>query len=283
MKKIIIVFLGCLIFLASACRSKKDEIVIVPDVQKNHLERNHIKGNVNIILTKQYLQQDSAALKLVSIVQQEYSLDGYLKRITSFSETYDTLLIRLIRYDDLAHETSWIEYVPHGDTIARCIYEYDENHFKSAEKYYQHDSLTLILNFKTDGEGNPIAMTRKNGEFLLTNKMYYNELGLINRIEEYDPNGKIFKYFTIDYDNFGDEVNRRAFKSANNLIEYTYTRYDRDGRLLKVIYEDQLHNNRETSEYSQHDARLNWLKEIRTVAVGVQYVRERKITYFDSH
>ena len=110
--------------------------------------------------------------------------------------------------------------------------------------------------------------------------MYYNEHGLVERIEEYDPSGKMYKFFTIEYDNYGDEVNRRAYKNANDIIEYTYTQYDNEGLLQKVIFEDRLHHMREDRIYARHDAKGNWVEEI--VLQGEDTVRKRikRIGYY---
>lgn len=281
MNKNIIILLAVILLLGTGCRTKKNDIVIVPDVQKNHLERLNLKGNVQNVITKQYVLLDSGINRLVATLIQNYSIDGYLKQAIVLNEHGDTARIRTIFYDNSAHETHWIECNLAGDTLEMCLYEYDINRFLAAEKYYSRDSLIYTLTYKCDGEGNVRSLTRNNGQFIVSNKMNYNELGLISRIDEYDPNGKLYKFITIEYDNYGDEVNRRAFKSENNLIEYTYTKYDEWGKLLKVIYEDRLHGNKETSEYNAHDVQGNWLKEDKTIAdKPIHYIKERTITYY---
>jgi len=281
MNKIIVILLTVIGLLNTACQTKKSKIVIVPDAQKNHLERLHLKGAVQNVITKQYLLIDSNTIQPIATLIQKYSIDGYLKQVLKLNEQGDTLRIRTVFYDNSAHETHWIECDVKGDTIETCLYEYDINQLLAGEKYYNHDSLIYTLTYQCDGEGNIRKLTRNNGQFSVSNIMYYNELGLISRIDEYDPNGKMYKFITIEYDNYGDEVNRRAFKSANNLIEYTYTKYDEWGKLLKVIYEDRLHGSKEACEYSAHDSHGNWLKEDKTIAdKPVHYIKERIITYY---
>jgi hypothetical protein len=281
MNRIIITLLAAILLLSTACQSKKNEIVIVPDVQKNHLERLHLKGDVQNVVTKQYLMLDSGFTRPIATLVQNYSLDGFLKQTIILDEQDDTVRIRTVFYDNSAHETLWIERNLTGDTLEMCLYEYDMNRLPAAEKYYNRDSLIYTITYKCDGEGNVRNLARNNGQFTVSNKMHYNESGLISRIDEYDPNGKLYKFVTIEYDNYGDEVNRKAFKSENHLIEYTYTKYDSTGKLMKIIYEDRLHGNRETSEYNFHDAQGNWLKEDKTVAdKNIHYIKERTITYY---
>ena len=49
--------------LLGGCRHKPDPIVITPDIEKNHLQRNHIYGNVKTIYTDTYYLMDDS-LKL---------------------------------------------------------------------------------------------------------------------------------------------------------------------------------------------------------------------------
>ena len=273
-----------LLALITACRPKQEKIVIVPDAEKNHLQRTQLKGKVNIITTTLiYITEiDSALTKsdTVSTNIQLYSPDGYLLKTYSLNAGKDTLLSRIIHYRKDAKEDYWEEFDSAGKRVAWCKYEYDMNNYKSGEKIYQNDSLECAIQYKTDGIGNIIRMTRDYFGYKLTNTMKYNSDGLVCRIDEFEPDGKLFKYVTLEYDNYGDEVNRRAFKSANNIIEYTYTQYDEQGRLIKIIYEDRLHKFHETYEYSGHDKQGNWKKEIRKKASNVSLVRERTIVYY---
>ena len=58
MKRILIITLlfACMMI---ACKNKKHEIVIIPDYAKNHLQKNHLSGNVKEIRTVSYYQYDS--------------------------------------------------------------------------------------------------------------------------------------------------------------------------------------------------------------------------------
>jgi hypothetical protein len=123
-------------------------------------------------------------------------------------------------------------------------------------------------------------MKRFLPEYHLTNKIYYNDHGLMERMEEYDPQNTLYKYITIEYDNYGDEVNRRAYKSSNEMIEYTYSQYDNEGLLQKVIFEDRLHNMREDRIYAQHDKTKNWLQEITMQGADTVRKRVRSIEYY---
>jgi hypothetical protein len=123
-------------------------------------------------------------------------------------------------------------------------------------------------------------MKRLLPNYHLTNVMYYNENGLVERIEEYDPNNIMYKFITLEYDNYGDEVNRRAYKNASEMIEYTYTQYSNEGALQKVIFEDRLHNMREDKIYSQHDPQRNWIEEFTLRGNDTLRKRVRSIEYY---
>ena len=268
----------------SCHRQKMQEIVITPDIEKTHLQRNHIFGQVKEIKQTVYAYAPTDTLKengqIVSQSIQHYSADGYLTAIITLSETGDTLSVRQVTYDGNANELKWEERDPNGKLLESCIYEYDINHFKVGEKHYQNDSLILHITYKTDGLGNAIEITQQFDSYSLRNTVQYDEHGLVTRIDEFEPNGKPFKYITIEYDNYGDEANRRVFKSGNDLIEYTFKEYDNEGRLLKKIFEDRRHDMQEVYTYSQHDAQGNWTCEEITKLGNMAFQRIREIIYY---
>lgn len=274
-----------------ACRHKTAEIVIVPDVLKNHLQRNHIYGNVKEITTYTLLSRaltssedtanvEEAIFDTAWVFVQLYSKDGYLLSTCKLTPEKDTLLARTYHYLSDARLESWKEIDFQSNTTVECRYEYDVNDFLSAEKIFADDSLMQTTTYKTDGMGNVIEMVRHYDGYSLKNCSQYNENGLLSRVEEYDPSGKVYKYVTIEYDNFGDEVNRRAFKGENDLIEYTYTQYNQDGSLSKVIFEDRLHDSREHYDYADYDQENNWTVETRTKDKKLIYKRIRNYIYY---
>ena len=279
------------LLLLSACRQKPAEIVIVPDSQKNHLQRNHIFGSVKELVTytllpsETYMRTDSMSLDslafdTVSIVIQHYSPDGYMLDYWKLSPAHDTLVMRLFAYHSDARADDWKEYYPGETDTVVCRYEYDMYDFLAAEKVYTNDSLKLQTTYKTDGEGNVIEMVRHYDGYSVRNTSRYNAQGLLSRIDEYEPSGKLFKYVTIEYDNYGDEVNRRAFKGENDLIEYTYTQYQENGALRKVLFEDRLHHSKEQYEYAGHDQLHNWMSEMRYQDNKLIYKRIRTYIYY---
>lgn len=286
-------WLSCLLclFLLGGCRQKKTEIVIVPDVQKNHLQRNHIYGQVKEItsctlvvdpsvMVSDSLASDSLAFDTAYIFIQQYSPDGYLLATYKLSPQHDTMLARSFSYYPDARQKGWTEHDYQEGTNVSCQYEYDMNDFLSAEKIFSDDSLLMNTTYKTDGVGNVVEMVRHYEGYAVKNTSQYNELGLLTRINEYDPSGKVYKYVTIEYDNYGDEVNRRAFKGKNDLIEYTYTQYNQDGSLLKVLFEDRIHHTIEQYDYSAHDKWKNWTVETRTKDKQLIYKRIRTYIYY---
>lgn len=280
-----------LLLLLSACRPKPAEIVIIPDVQKNHLQRNHIFGQVKEIITYTLLpqdavsQQDTMALDslrfdTLNLMVQHYSPDGYLLDFVKMSAKGDTLAVRVFAYHADARVDYWKEFYPGELDTVVCRYEYDMNDFLSAEKIYVKDSLLSHTGYKTDGMGNVVEMVRHYDGYSVRNTSQYNAQGLLCRIDEFEPSGKLFKYVTIEYDNYGDEVNRRAFKGENDMIEYTYTQYQENGALQKVLFEDRLHNDKEHYDYAGHDQQKNWTSETRYKNKNLQYKRIRTYIYY---
>lgn len=284
------IVLSGVLFLSS-CGHKPEEIVIIPDAQKNHLQRNHIFGNVREIRTYTLLPEDmhelldslsldSVRFDTVSLAIQHYSMDGYLMDYCKLNPQGDTLTMRLFNYHNDARADNWMEFTPGQTDTVVCKYEYDMNDFLAAEKLYVNDSLLSQTSYKTDGEGNVIEMKRYYDGYTISNASQYNAQGLLCRVDEYEPSGKLFKYITIEYDNYGDEVNRRAFKGKNDLIEYTYTQYQQDGSLKKVLFEDRLHHSKECYEYSGHDKEKNWTIETRVKDKKLIYKRIRTHIYY---
>lgn len=280
-----------LLLLLSGCRHKSAEIVIIPDVQKNHLQRNHIFGQVkelctytlmpeNFVAQNDTLALDSLRFDTVSVMVQHYSPDGYLLDYCKMTPQGDTLAVRIFGYHADARADYWKEYYPGESDTVICRYEYDMNDFLSAEKICLQDSVLSQTSYKTDGEGNVVEMVRHYDGYSVRNTSKYNAQGLLSRIDEFEPSGKLFKYVTIEYDNYGDEVNRRAFKGENDLIEYTYTQYREDGAVQKVLFEDRLHNEKEQYNYAGHDQQKNWTSETRYKNKQLQYKRIRTYIYY---
>ena len=109
----------------------------------------------------------------------------------------------------------------------------------------------------------------------------FNEQGLVKEIIEYEPNGNVFKTAKIEYDNYGDEVNRCVYKAGNQMIEYTYTEYAQDGRVRKVIYEDKLHHVKEFHYFFEYDSHKNWQTEVCAVDNQIVYIKKRTFNYYE--
>ncbi|MBR6904927.1 MAG: hypothetical protein IKN32_08770, partial [Bacteroidales bacterium] len=146
---------------------------------------------------------------------------------------------------------------------------------------YQGDSLVMSFAHTTDGIGNAIRTVQNFGKLQTATENKFNEQGLVTQITEYEPDGKVFKTAKIEYDNYGDEVNRCVYKAGNQMIEYTYTEYAQDGRVRKVIYEDKLHHVKEFHYFFDYDANKNWQTEVCAVDGRIVYVKQRKFDYYN--
>ena len=279
--------------IAGGCKKKPAPIVITPDIEKNHLQRNHIFGKVMDLETATYyVQQDSLPLADTARLKEltakrgkgdrrflhHYSYDGYLVNFTCIGE--DTLYVRNYLYNDRGQMSEWMEEDGLlGNT--KCVYAYDRNHFIESEKIYYNDTLVKSFVHKTDGIGNIISTSMDNTQFVTQTTYHYDENGLVTEITEHEPDGKVFKTAKIEYDNYGDEVNRCVYKAGNQMIEYTYTQYAQDGRVRKVIYEDKLHHVKETHYFFDYDIHKNWQTEVCAVDGIIVYIKQRNFTYYE--
>ncbi|MCQ2285399.1 MAG: hypothetical protein MJZ76_00805 [Bacteroidales bacterium] len=278
------VILFCTVFLCG-CHNKQTEIVIIPDIEKNHLQRNHLFGQIKEIDTESIILLKDSTGKFIegdtlSQMIQHYSADGYLVSLVKLNKNNDTLSNEIITYSPDVKELTHEIFDKNNQLFSKTEFAYNRFGFKEKENYYIQDSLLYSIDYKTDDRGNVVEMTYNNGSISEKSKISYNKAGLVARIDDYEPSGKLFKYATIEYDNYGDEVNRRVFKTGDELIEYTYTEYDAKGKLLKIIYEDRLHKVREVSKYSNHDASGNWTYEVKTTNDQPVYCRKRNIKYY---
>lgn len=266
------------------CKNKKtDEIIIIPDAQKTHLQVSRLKGKIKIITTKSYYTQhkDSISDKtLKSTVIQQYSSDGYILKVVTLDPNNDTVRVRTVDYNGDVKQTKWTESDFANKTISYTLFKYDMNGYLNGEEYYSADTLAYSIQYKTDGLGGITEMLKNNKQFTLKNQLQYNEKGLLIRMDEYDPNGKLFKYVQYEYDNYGDEVNRKVFRGMNNMVEYTYTQYDLKGKLIKEIYQNMEHGLKEVKTYPTHDQTGNWTLEVFTANNETIYFRKRDIIYY---
>jgi len=292
MSRNLIFLIISMIMVSGGCKKKPEPIVIIPDIEKNHLQRNHIFGKVmNLETTTYYLQPDSLPLadtaRLKELIKgrtcdrrfvHHYSYDSHLINFTCIGE--DTLYQRKYLYNDRGLMTEWNEQDKlRGDT--KGVYSYDRNHFIESEKIYRNDTLVMSFVHKTDGVGNIISTTQDNTQYETTTSYHYDENGLVTEITEYEPDGKIFKTAKIEYDNYGDEVNRCVYKAGNQMIEYTYTQYAQDGRVRKVLYEDKLHHVKETHYFFDYDIHKNWQTEVCAIDSIIVYIKQRNFTYYE--
>ena len=266
-KRYILFVFTVVAIVLSGCKKKPAPIVITPDIEKNHLQRNHIFGNVKELGTVTfYVQRDSIPVKdtadlkrLMAVCDstcgvsdrarsiQRYTSDGWLMGFIKLSES-DTILCRNYTYDKEAHITGWEEYDADGAQVTHGNYTYDRNGFLVGEQIFQGDSMVMSFSHTTDGIGNAIRTVQTFGGYKTTLENKYNEQGLVTEIIEHEPNGNVFKTAKIEYDNYGDEVNRCHVKEFHYFFDY--------------------------------DANKNWQTEVCAVDDQIVYVKQRKFEYY---
>ena len=141
-----------------ACKPKETPIEIIPDIQKNHLQRNHLFGDVKEITTEKYIMVNNsdsiAEEKHLSTTIQKYSTDGLLTGIITLNQDKDTLFIEKIFYSKDAKVVSSQKTDQANKVIAETTYQYDRNGFKTEEKYIENDQVYMTILYKNDDKGN---------------------------------------------------------------------------------------------------------------------------------
>ena len=282
MKRFVIYF--CISLLFVGCHRHKATITIVPDFAKNHLQREHLYGNVRTITDSMFysLNIPDSLLPgdLVSVTSYRYSADGWLNQVVKMSADGDTMTNRLMHYD--AHAKLVRDEL--FDSTRRCIeytvYENDERGYRVKEEHFAGDVLLQTILYQNDAFGNLIGMTVQTDEYTMTRKYTNNELGLVVRVDEYDPDGKLFKYVTMEYDNYGDIVNRNVHRDDGQLREFTHTQYADNGALLKIVNENHLSKVNEVREFSGHDVQKNWTRSLRKNGGRTVFTVKREIEYY---
>ena len=274
----------CICLLVAGCHRHRDAITIVPDCAKNHLQREHIYGQVRMVTDSMFYSPDGSDTVrpeyLVSVVSYRYSADGWLNQVVKVSADGDTMSNRVMYYDSNAKLVKDELFDSAGVCIEHTLYENDEHGYRVKEERFSGDSLVQTLLYQNDAFGNLMCMTVKVSEYTLTRKYSNNEVGLAVRVDEYDPDGKLFKFVTLEYDNYGDLVNRNVHRDDGQIREFTHTQYADNGQLLKRVYENKLSRDNEVTEFSNHDAQRNWTRSLRKSGGRAYYMVNRKIEYY---
>ena len=84
----------------------------------------------------------------------------------------------------------------------------------------------------------------------------------------------------MEYDNYGDIVNRNVHRDDGQIREFTHTQYADNGALLKTVYENKLSNGNEVREFSGHDNQRNWTRSLRKNAGRTIFIVNRNIEYY---
>ena len=181
-KRYILFVFTVVAIVLGGCKKKPTPIVITPDIEKNHLERNHIFGKVKSLETETFnLQRDSLSVKDTADLKkllaacdslcdvpdyssssQRYTSDGYLLEFVKHGHIGNAYY-RTYTYDNEARITAWNEYGYDSTLVSHGTYTYDRNGFLVGEKVYQGDSLVMSFAHTTDGIGNYRIRARRQG------------------------------------------------------------------------------------------------------------------------
>ena len=110
------IFLITIMTLACGCHKQPEPIVIKPDIEKSHLERNHIFGIVKEIESQSYLLKDDSLTladtsRLAEVLAsrtpdltstQRYTADGFLTRYVKHDIATGDSVVRRYTYNKKA-------------------------------------------------------------------------------------------------------------------------------------------------------------------------------------
>lgn len=275
-----------LLSLVVACGRKGNPIEIIPQSKKNHLQAESLRGQIKQICEKKYYPSDSVqasdSLILGVVTYKYYSADGFLNRSVILDDHADTVSVRTITYDDHAKMLEEVLFDKRQSVMQRVVYEYDKYGYRTKESVFVEDNLLQELRYRNDAYGNVEEIIIWQGGATQKMSYVYNEVGLPLRVNEYDPDGQLFKYITFEYDNYGDLVNKVVYRKDGVMVEYSHTQMNAKGEWQKQVYECMLPglNFTEVRTYSEHDAHGNWQKMVKKIDDKVQLINTRIIEYY---
>ncbi len=280
-------FILCILAVTfSACHSKEshDTTTIVPLSMQSTAQTDNILGQVKCTIEKKYMNigfMDSTVL--YAIHYQYFTKDGWLTDDVILNDVEDTVYHTHVTYNDAGKMVRSDTYDSTGTLTEHVIYEVDAHGYRTKESVYQGDSLVRELLYQNDAYGNALKTTVRTAYDIVMTYSYDSSLpGLPVRIDEAGPDGTTFMYITMDYNERGNVVNRRAFSGGGAEAESSHTQYGNKGELLKETHQVTLKNlqKQDVSTYEGHDKFGNWTKQS-TKRQGVPYfVIERTIQYY---
>lgn len=272
--------------LLVGCHKKEvtQTTTVVPLSLRTTAQTDNLLGQVKSTVEKKYMAigyLDSTVL--YAIHYKFYSKEGWLVDDVILNADSDTVFHTHVSYDDKGRMKRSDMYDSTGMLREHTEYEVDAHGYRTKETYYVGDSIARVMTFKNDAYGNVLQTVVKTAYEITMNYSYDAAMpGLPVRIDELGPDGNMFMYITMDYNDRGDLVNRRAFSSNGAEAESSHAQYGDRGEILKESHQISLKNlgKFDMSTYENHDTHGNWLKQVTTRQNVPYFTIERTIQYY---
>lgn len=265
-------------------REVRETATVVPMTMRPTAQTDNILGKVKCTVEKKYMNLgylDSTVL--YAIHYQYFTKDGWLTDDVILNDVEDTVFHTHVTYSADGKMVRSDTYDSTGTLSEHVVYEVDAHGYRTKESVYQGDSLVREMLYQNDAYGNVLKTTVRTAyDIVMTYSYDASQPGLPVRIDEVGPDGTTFMYITIDYNQRGDVVNRRAFSGGGQEAENSHTQYGDKGELLKQTHQVTLKNlqKQDVSTFENHDKFGNWQKQV-TKRQGVPYFEiERTIQYY---
>lgn len=285
MKTIRLLLLIAVAALLFSCHGKKtEEVGVQPLAKQTTLQADGVMGKVKLIIEKKYMRiptTDSVAL--YAIHYQYFNENGWILKDVITNDANDTIFNTHVTYNAqgimVKRETcdSTHSITEHTD------FQIDKNGYRIKETTYKGDSLATEITYKNDAAGNVLEMSVQTTNLCILKYTYDGPFyGLPTRIDQCGHDGRMFMYITMDYNDRGQLVNRRAFSANGAEVESSHSQYAENGALMKQTHELMLQSlqKRDLCTFENHDKYGNWLKQKMLRQGELHYIIERTIEYY---
>lgn len=245
MRKILAVLLALVAMLCLAsCEEEKGVVKSDGNAVQNvgGMDEKTNETNKNVFIPDDsYVLYKETYTKTNVVQLYEYNDRGHLTKITKTKADGEVEVTTLdYTYNDdgsySVHELGeWSEYIREYDKEGRLVKEIiepDSKNMMRTETYVYGENG--IVNFESRD---------RDGYVKIMDIQHYNDRGLLDRVEHYLSNGKLYAQTQYLYDEYGHETTHYKLtpegEKDDNNATYTWTHeYDDYGRILKIEKRD---------------------------------------------
>lgn len=244
MKKILVLLAACIAVLSFAsCDEEKGAVKSDGNAVQNvgSIDEKKNETNKNVFMPDDsYVLYKETYTKTNVVTIHEYDEKGNPTKITKTKangEIEETIFENTYNADGSysVHETGrWSEYIREYDKEGRLVKEITEP-----------DSSMMRTDTYVYGENGIVNYESRDrdGYLKIMDIQHYNDKGLLDRVEHYLSNGKLYAQTQYLYDEYGHETTHYKLtpegEKDDNNATYTWTHeYDEYGRIINIEKRD---------------------------------------------